>query len=788
MPLALGLLIAAPDILAACQGLCPPLESAIGPFSRIQPSHCSPHALTLTVSPQKALRAALDRATMSGVSSDTLRDSAFRIRGTLQGSGKDGPFMTAHTAAAFSLAAEPDVHLVGLIPAVDTLQDYTQRDATDLTHALPRLTDAASFPYSGMLTRMKTLKKAETLKPLTLFRAAWERLPGISQWVLRTIRLGYTIQFRKGPPPFRGILPTVVKPEEVAVLRQEMTALLKKGAIEEVHPSQMESGFYSRYFVVPKKGGGLRPILDLRRLNLALRTSKFKMLTVKSILSQIQPNTWFVTIDLKDAYFHIQIIKRHRKFLRFALEGKAYQYRVLPFGLALAPRTFSKCMDAALAPLRLQGVRVLNYLDDWLVLAQSQTQALSHRDLVLNHLRSLGLCTNFQKSVLIPSQRITFLGIDLDSRAMTARLSLPRVQSLTSCVRHFKVGRTVTVSLCLRLLGLMAAASPVIRLGLLHMRPFQWWTKSQNISPRCFPHRTISVTRRCVMSIKQWMSTEFLLAGVRLGICASRETVTTDASLTGWGAVCQGRPAHGVWTATQRGWHINRLELLAVFLALQYFSNLLTGRHVLLRSDNMAVVSYLNHQGGLRSRPLCRLARSILLWSRNRFLSIRAVHVPGRLNVGADLLSRQTLEQGEWRLHPQTVSLLWRIFGEARVDLFASSTTTHCPLWFSLCPPSPLGLDALAHDWPRTSLYAFPPIRLIPAVLSRIRLDRVEQLLLVAPWWPTQPWFAELVSLIVGSPWEIPLRQDLLSQARGMIWHPRPDLWKLWAWPLSGVS
>ncbi len=37
-------------------------------------------------------------------------------------------------------------------------------------------------------------------------------------------------------------------------------------------------------------------------------------------------------------------------------------------------------------------------------------------------------------------------------------------------------------------------------------------------------------------------------------------------------------------------------------------------------------------------------------------------------------------------------------------------------------------------------------------------------------------------------PWKIPLRQDMLSQARGMIWHPRTYLWKLWVWPLSGVS
>ncbi len=54
--------------------------------------------------------------------------------------------------------------------------------------------------------------------------------------------------------------------------------------------------------------------------------------------------------DLKDAHFHIQVVQRHRKFLRFAFGGKANQYKVLPFGLALAPRTFTKCMDAALAP------------------------------------------------------------------------------------------------------------------------------------------------------------------------------------------------------------------------------------------------------------------------------------------------------------------------------------------------------------------------------------------------------------------------------------------------------
>ncbi len=146
------------------------------------------------------------------------------------------------------------------------------------------------------------------------------------------------------------------------MLQQKLSSLLLKGAIEEVPRSDIEQGFFSCYFLIPKRDSGLRPILDLRRLNLSLYKGKFKMLMLKTIMSQIQGGDWFVTIDLKDAYFHIQVVQRHRKFLRFAFGGKAYQYKVLTFGLALAPRTFTKCMDASLAPLRFQGNRVLNYL------------------------------------------------------------------------------------------------------------------------------------------------------------------------------------------------------------------------------------------------------------------------------------------------------------------------------------------------------------------------------------------------------------------------------------------
>ncbi len=91
--------------------------------------------------------------------------------------------------------------------------------------------------------------------------------------------------------------------------------------------------------------------------------------------------------------------------------GRAYQYKVLPFGLSLSPRVFTKVVEAALIPLREQGVRILNYLDDWLILAQSRRQLFAHRDLVIKHLSLLGLRVNWEKSKLVPTQRISFLGM-----------------------------------------------------------------------------------------------------------------------------------------------------------------------------------------------------------------------------------------------------------------------------------------------------------------------------------------------------------------------------------------
>ncbi len=625
-----------------------------------------------------------------------------------------------------------------------------------------------------------------SLVSLVRFWGAWLALPNPSRWLLRTIRLGYAIQFARRPPKYRGIHSTTVRAADAPILRAEIAVLLAKDALEPVPPADMRSGFYSPYFIVPKKSGGLRPILDLRVLNRALHRLPFKMLTPKRIFGCVRPQDWFAAIDLKDAYFHVSILPRHRPFLRFAFEGRAYQYKVLPFGLSLSPRVFTKVAEAALVPLREQGVCILNYLDDWLILAQSQDQLCEHRDMVLSHLSQLGLQVNWEKSELSPVQRISFLGMELDSVSQTARLMQERAQSVLNCLNTFKNRTAAPLKQFQRLLGHMAAAAAVTPLGLLQMRLLQHWLHGR--VPRwAWQSGTlrVQVTPACRQTFTPWSDLSFLRAGVPLEQVSRHAVAYTDASAKGWGATFNGHAVSGVWTGPQLHWHINCLELLAVHLALNRLKRRLRGKHVLVRTDNTATVAYINRQGGLRSRRMSQLARHHLLWSWKHLRSLRAIHIPGLLNRTADELSRAALP-GEWRLHPQTVQLIWRRFGLAQVDLFASLETSHCQLFYSLTDGT-LGTDALAHSWPRgLRKYAFPPVSLLAQTLCKVR-EEEEQILLVAPYWPTRTWFPELMLLVTAPPWQIPLRKDLLTQRRGTLWHPRPDLWKLHVWSLDGT-
>ncbi len=396
---------------------------------------------------------------------------------------------------------------------------------------------------------------------------------------------------------------------------------------------------------------------------------QFRMLTVRHLLCALRPRDWFTSMDLTDAYFHITIHPRHRKFLRFSFEGTAYEFQVLPFGLSPAPRIFTKCTEAALAPLRRRGMRVFTYLDDLLLASACFTFASS------------GILDKSREE-LLSSELADFVSRFKD-RFRTEHSYAVGTEGcgFSQLSGSVSVGQVGSFSLGVEATGLdgsgCSTGSPLYACG-------PEMGAEHGVACRVAFEQTSDDYAIVRSSAIPWENPALLSEGVPLGRVTSRIVVSTDVSLHGWGALCQGSSVRGVWSAALRERHINYLELRAVCLALEHFAQRLQGRHVLVRTDNMTVVSYINRQGGTRSLPLLQLARKLLTWSSELLASLRAVHVPGCLNGGADMLSRGGPRAREWRLHPQIVAQIWDRFGRTEVDLYASAENTHCPLFFSI--------------------------------------------------------------------------------------------------------
>ena len=230
--------------------------------------------------------------------------------------------------------------------------------------------------------------------------------------------------------------------------------------------------------------------------------------------------------------------------------GVPYQFRVLCFGLTTAPQVFTRLMAPIPAILHRYGIRILRYLDDWLILAKSRTICIQARDRLLHLCEELGLQVNHGKSSLVPSQDMTYLGMQILSVWFIAKPTETRVVNLLNIIEEFLSSPSPPAALWLRLLGHLSSLTLLVKGGILRMRSLQLRLRSKwNFRD---DYLRIPWDPLCQEDLLWWSRAIQQREGVDLSLPVPDLSFYSDASDVGWGAIIGEQQVSGVWTPSQK--------------------------------------------------------------------------------------------------------------------------------------------------------------------------------------------------------------------------------------------
>lgn len=574
------------------------------------------------------------------------------------------------------------------------------------------------------------------------------------------------------------------------MIQAEVDDLLSSGAIRLAHPG--EPLLYQRLFLVDKKEGTKRPVLDCRSLNKHLDPPHFKLEGFSEVRSTLRRGDYLTKVDLKSAYLHIPMAESATRYLAFQWEGRDYVFESLPFGVSTAPWIFSKIMRTVVTELRMQGIRVVIYLDDLLIMGSSLAETETATRRVLQLLGELGFRVGWKKCVLTPTQSITFLGLQIDSIRMSISLPGDRRRALRATVEKAIQDRHSWWSArrIAHVVGKLVATRPAVRptyLHLVHLNLAKDLARRRGSWASC-----LRLPPKAVAELRWWRSTLSAEPPPETPVTEPEPTwvLTTDSSLDGYGATLQG--PDGTYQETRGFWphnryqHINTLELAAGLMALRSFAKWTSGQPIRWRCDNTPTVFSVRKW---KTRNLETLAVLQSLWDTvtQQKVTLTVEHTPGVLNERADWLSR-VRDREDWKLNPALFRRVCHGLNfSPTVDAFATNLNRQVTRFWSRYPePEATAVDAFAQEWAKEKAWANPPYSMVGKVLSL--LDRQQATaLLILPQWPSQAWWPQLLKRLVKAPILLPNRKDTFLPGKGgsMIPAGKPG-WRAMACLVSG--
>ena len=436
------------------------------------------------------------------------------------------------------------IHACSTKPAICCIQTKSLKVVSS-TQVINTQTHHLQVLINTMNLSIECPKLAGRVAP---FLQNWEVLTQ-DQWMLQTVA-GYQLELTSTLYQTRVPQQIHCSPESKLQITTEVLKLLNKGAI--VETQQTPHNFVSQLFLVEKNDGGQRPVINLRSLNQFVKTEHFKMKGLHLLPDLLQSRDWMVKVDLKD--LQIPIHPDYHTSSPSNGRRKLTNSNACP----LVSRVFTKLLKPVVGFLRQIGCRLIIYLDDILLMHQERDQLEQITQLISQMLESLGLTVNRKKSILIPTQKLEFLGFHLCS--MTMRLSVPseKLRKIQQDARKMLHQASVSVREIARFVGKTTATLRAIPLVPLHYRALQM--QMNLVLPLTYNQEEISDKYNTVLplntaskeDLRWWETLPTTSTGAPIHPPDPSIIVHSDVSNQGWGAVLNGQSHKGVYGHQRR--------------------------------------------------------------------------------------------------------------------------------------------------------------------------------------------------------------------------------------------
>ena len=565
----------------------------------------------------------------------------------------------------------------------------------------------------------------------------WESI-GANETVKNIIKEGYKIPFITTP--------------EKAIFKNNLSAQNNREFVDEALNELLATGRVVETTNIPRvvnplsvsvqRNGKKRLILDLRHVNKHVYKDKIKFEDWKTMEDFVVKQGFMFKFDIKQGYHHIEIDKIHQKFLGFSWEQngsvKYFVFTVLPFGLTSAPFIFTKTMRVLVKYWREQAIKIACFIDDGAGVAKDRETTIKQASFVKHSLRQSGFVVNKDKSLWLPTQNMTWLGVNLDLQNEKFTIPEERMASIFQSLERIIIELPYSTArklakLCGKLISTKFVLGDVIQLKT------RWLYKIIEARTSWDSRTSLLASPRAISELFFWRENlRKFNCRILTEYNIPRLIVISDASDRGLAAHLTHNDKLMIsfknFTTLESQKSSTWRELTAISFGIESLKIFLIGKSVLWKTDNFACSIIV--KSGSSKEHLQKIAEDIFNCCKQNNISLKIEWVPRETISLADKISRMN-DSDDWRTTIAFFNEINMLWGPFTIDRFANNENTKLPLFNSkfFCPHSD-GVDAFSFSWEHENNYIVPPINVIPKVLKHMK-SCLAKGVLIAPYWPS---------------------------------------------------